>query len=465
MNLKTYLILLLILLAPLLVFANGDDHGGEHGGSLFHEEQEVKEGIVVNFNFSPVPLRTGVPARLDFFVNQKPGNIPVVDLEIEHEKLMHIIGARNDLEEFFHIHPGFAQVEQSPEAGPLIGPVKLPSASELQKMQKAYDDRRINEAEQMVQQLKKLGFNPVIKEGTASISGVRDAQAISPGHAIWFYVENGQEYKMSWIQPVRIGERGIWIISEVMRADDQQISTGQGMLSANHVFKKPGLYKLWSEIKKSGVVHTFGHPEISVQGEGVKSQKNVNFERNAIVGDYQVALSIPQTVTAGQETSFSFDVHTLTGNEAMLDKYLGEDMHVAVIKDDLRQFVHMHPTNMMMNGEDHHAIQDVILEARAHGEVDDGHNAVNTPHGIPFAAIFPEPGLYKVFAQFRPAGSNLGPDEALTANFWVEVEEGGITQSGIWWVLLIASTVAMVGLSFGVNRYIEGAKTIKIQAH
>jgi hypothetical protein len=37
-----------------------------------------------------------------------------------------------------------------------------------------------------------------------------------------------------------------------------------GTFDATYTFAKPGRYKLWSEIKKDGVVHTFGHPEITV---------------------------------------------------------------------------------------------------------------------------------------------------------------------------------------------------------
>ncbi len=34
-----------------------------------------------------------------------PGSTPVNNLQLEHEKLMHVIGVRDDLTEFFHIHP------------------------------------------------------------------------------------------------------------------------------------------------------------------------------------------------------------------------------------------------------------------------------------------------------------------------------------------------------------------------
>jgi hypothetical protein len=42
---------------------------------------------------------------LRFLVTEKPRNTPFTDLQIEHEKFMHVVGMRNDLTEFFHIHP------------------------------------------------------------------------------------------------------------------------------------------------------------------------------------------------------------------------------------------------------------------------------------------------------------------------------------------------------------------------
>ncbi len=40
---------------------------------------------------------------------------------------------------------------------------------------------------------------------------------------------------------------------------------------------------------------------------------------------------------------------------------------------------------------------------------------------IQFHVMFPEPGLYKVFAQFRPENADLKEDEAIVASFWIKV--------------------------------------------
>ena len=42
---------------------------------------------------------------------------------------------------------------------------------------------------------------------------------------------------------------------------------------------------------------------------------------------------------------------------------------------------------------------------------------------VNFHAVFPETGVYKIFAQFRPKGIDLPQDEAFAASFWIKVEE------------------------------------------
>lgn len=84
-----------------------------HEGTLIHEESEITEGIAVNFSSLTQPLVAGTPADFAFFVNTKPENIPIPasSLQIDHEKLMHVIGVRDDLNEFLHIHPSPTSTE------------------------------------------------------------------------------------------------------------------------------------------------------------------------------------------------------------------------------------------------------------------------------------------------------------------------------------------------------------------
>lgn len=311
---------------------------GEHAGhipSMYHEEVDIKEGLVVNFNANPVPYNTGTPLRLDFFVNEKPGNVPVraSTLEIEHSKKMHVIGVRSDMNEFFHIHPVSATDEDA-------------------------------------------------------------------------------------------------------------------VFSINYIFNKPGLYKIWSSIVKEGIGHTFGHPVISINGDGLREEKKITFSRNTTVNNYQVSLKIDDSVVKNKELEFEFDIHTLTGQEIEVEPYLDADMHLAIIKDDWSQFIHTHPI------EHQHSVNNNLISTVLADE-GHGHGATEGDEVISFSVNFPEAGLYKAFAQFRPRGTNLPADEAITAEFWIQVEEQKSLPFSQWWLLLIVSVILMGILSWIVNRYLK----------
>ncbi len=308
-----------------------------HSLTQYHQEGEILEGLVVNFNVSPAQVVVGNPVRLDFFVNQKPDNIPFTNLELDHERLMHVIGVRNDLQEFFHIHP-----------------------------------------------------------------------------------EPTQEL---------------------------------GLFSIEHIFKKPGLYKFWSEIKAQGINHIFGHPEILVQGEGEPFQKKVEFKNNVIVDSYQVALRLENlTVPFGKEIELLFDIHTLDSHEVELENYFGTLMHLTIIKDDLKQFLHTHPQKVI---DHHHQGINIIPKVLANGG---GHDTSKEDHGLSFKITFPEPGLYKAFAQFRPKGIDLPQDQALLAEFWIRAQESSTGRISPWWFNLIWSSIAILILSWLTRNYILRAK-------
>ncbi len=340
------------------------DHAEEESGGIYHEENDVKEGLAVNLNVSPVPYNVGVPLRLDFFVNTKPGNVLVLanQLQLEHTKLMHVVGLRSDMNEFFHVHPEF------------------------------------------------LADNPSI-------------------------------------------------------------------FSIDHVFKKPGLYKIWSLVKKDSIDHTFGHPEVNINGAGPREEKKpfdpaqgkkVSFLRNVITGNYQVSLEVNDVIVKDKEVDLSFDIHSLTGQEVEVEQYLGADMHLVIIKDDRSRFIHTHPIgsshaegmSMTSNGT---SPESYIPVALAHGGIEDEPAGATDEHQntkgvsdetISFHIIFPEAGLYKAFVQFRPRGIILSADEALLAEFWIQVEEKVSFPVSQWWGLLIVSVLLIAGLSWLVKRYL-----------
>jgi hypothetical protein len=73
------------------------------GPHVYSETSQIKQGLSVDI-FVGQP-RVNQPVTLRFFVHQKPRNMPVDQLQIEHEKFIHVLGVRDDLKEFFHLHP------------------------------------------------------------------------------------------------------------------------------------------------------------------------------------------------------------------------------------------------------------------------------------------------------------------------------------------------------------------------
>ncbi len=335
-----------------------------HSETVYHEAKDTTAGLSVNL--LPVATTTvGLPTALRFFVSDQPSGSPVPNyvLEISNEKLMHVIGVRDDLEEFFHVHP--------------------------------------------------------------------------------------------------------------------QPTTTPGVFVADYTFRAPGNYKIWSEIKQGGVIHTFGHPPFVVTGlngqlfvEPVNKKQPMDFSRTNEVAGYRVGLELPEPVIAGRDLGFSFSIIRSDGLPVLLDNYLGAKIHLSIIKDDWSEFVHAHP----MAGAQTQATVPLEFISRAlanGGEVHDDMETMPMEDTIPFVVNFPEPGLYRAFAQFGPADIDFyTPEDYLLAAFWIEVKDGNQmtvkngnetvgsrvlagTWSPVWWERLMVSILAIVGLSLIVRHFLK----------
>ena len=280
--------------------------------AINHEESDITSGLAVNLSVSSVSVMAETSTRLDFLVNNKPDNspVPVTALQYMNTKLMHTIGLRDDMNEFFHIHPA---------------PTSTP-----------------------------------------------------------------------------------------------------GLLTANYTFKKPGRYKIWSEIAKDGMGQIFGHPEFEVLGEGVRSEKDVAFVKSMAVSGYNVFLYDAEPIVKGENTEIAFDVLDSSRSVAPLEPYLGSDIHLTIIKDDWKQFIHTHPDSNVYSVFVRPVIPALIEEAHADGMHQMTQSTLAAPpKSIHFHVMFPQAGLYKMFVQFRPAGAMLPAEQVMTASFWMRVNETG----------------------------------------
>ncbi len=76
---------------------------GFTGNVLRFDAASVRQGLAVELLAGDVQAHH--PATLRFLVNLKPRNLPVDDLQVEHEKFIHVLGVRDDLSDFIHLHP------------------------------------------------------------------------------------------------------------------------------------------------------------------------------------------------------------------------------------------------------------------------------------------------------------------------------------------------------------------------
>ena len=108
---------------------------------------------------------------------------------------------------------------------------------------------------------------------------------------------------------------------------------------------------------------------------------------------YDVLLNTPdKPLIAGKTNLFEVVVRDESGKQVGTDFFLGALMHFVIVKDDLSVYRHAHANEHWKSGR-----------------------------AVSFAQVFRQPGLYKIFAQFRPEKTKLPPDEAILAEFWVNV--------------------------------------------
>lgn len=75
----------------------------EHA-QIYHEEGEVTEGLQISLEIEK-KIKIGAVTKLRLYAKNFSDKKPVTNLEVTHEKILHLIGVRNDLNQFFHIHP------------------------------------------------------------------------------------------------------------------------------------------------------------------------------------------------------------------------------------------------------------------------------------------------------------------------------------------------------------------------
>lgn len=304
----------------------------------------VERAFKIDFKSEPGTIQAGQPATLAFTVKDKQG-ATVKDLQIVHEKPMHLLVVSKDLAEFYHIHP-----EQSADGSYRVEHT-FPNGGEY----KLYADFTPKEATQVVEQVdvKVAGTErakaPLVPDAKfeKTVDGLR--VVMKPDGAI----KGGQELMLNFAafdaasnKPATdlqnyLGELAHFvIISEDMKdfvhahpmskgehdksakmddhnADGHKHSTMEGVttkrsqseVAAHTAFPRSGLYKVWAQFQRGGQVITVPFVvNVGAGGSQTAEVKATNVPADAIKvtvsGDGYEPSQIP--VKKGQPVKLAF---------------------------------------------------------------------------------------------------------------------------------------------------------------
>ena len=309
----------------------------------------VERAFKIDFKSEPGTIQARQPATLAFTVKDKQGEV-VKDLQIVHEKPMHLLVVSKDLAEFYHIHP-----EQSADGSYRVEHT-FPNGGEY----KLYADFTPKEATQVVEQvdIKVAGTErervPLVADAnfTKTVDGLRVVMkpdgAIKGGQELMlnFAVFDAASNKPATDLQNYLGELAHFvIISEDMKdfvhahpmsksehdksgkmnadgktsdhhADDHKHSTMEGVstkptaseVAAHTAFPRSGLYKVWAQFQRGGQVITVPFV-VKVAGSSQSAEvKTANVPEGAIKvtvsGDGYEPASIP--AKKGQPVKLAF---------------------------------------------------------------------------------------------------------------------------------------------------------------
>lgn len=255
---------------------------------------DVDRAFKVDFRSEPGVIQAGTPATLVFTVKDKQGAV-VKDLQIVHEKPMHLLIVSRDLAEFYHVHP-----EQSADGSYRVQHT-FPSGGDY----RLYADFTPKDAVQVVERVdakvagQERAKEPLVADAsyTKTEGGLRvvmkpdgelkggaevmlnfqafDAASGNPatdlqnylGELAHFVIISEDMEDFVHAHPMSKGEHGETGKKEQSgdhNADGHQHSTMGGTtlkpsaseVSAHTSFPRSGLYKIWAQFQRGGQVVT-----------------------------------------------------------------------------------------------------------------------------------------------------------------------------------------------------------------
>ena len=187
--------------------------------------------------------------------------------------------------------------------------------------------------------------------------------------------------------------------------EDSKLTTSEmqnnGLFAINYTFAKPGRYIVGINFAASSKDYT---KIFYVDVAGNKKENAMkDFSTKKIFDNYTVNLSYSK-ITAGKPVALKYHFEKDNKPVEDMEPYLGAAMHVAIVKDDLDNFMHTHA----MAGMDEMMNMNMPMNMNMEVPSKLGPN-------LEVYAEFPEKGLYHIFAEFRHDG------KIVLTHFMVEV--------------------------------------------
>jgi hypothetical protein len=222
-----------------------EDHGdhGDHGGQEGAAESEVTADVELEGGTLTVSLKDNKGAPMD-------------DLEVSHEKLMHLILISEDLEVFKHLHPekespGVFKADADLEEGMYqafvdIKPRKLPYVNEPHPVMvgehAGHGDTHVHLQPEEEWTKEQDGYTVTLHA---------DNFSVKENVVLNFDIEGAEpENYLGALGHVVVVDEGL---DEFIHVHPRK---GTAPIFEAH-FSKPGMYKLWAEFKLDGNVYAF----------------------------------------------------------------------------------------------------------------------------------------------------------------------------------------------------------------
>lgn len=243
----------------------------------------------MDFKAEPSEIKAGIPAMLSFVVKDKQGAV-VKDLQIVHEKPIHLLIVSKDLSEFYHIHPepqsdgSYKVLHTFPNGGDyrLYADFTPQATSQIveqvnvkvtgteraavplvpdQKFEKTVDDLRVvmkPESEIKAGNELMLNFQTFDAKSGKPVTDLQNYL----GALAHFVIISEDMKDFVHAHPMSKGDS-----MDGMKMDESKPHShnkmegetkkaGQSEVSAHTAFPRSGLYKLWAQFQRNGKVIT-----------------------------------------------------------------------------------------------------------------------------------------------------------------------------------------------------------------